>query len=563
MSTRPLTQRTNTYFCYVKQTELINWFDKSEITDIPKEFTFPFHYQPHPLAVHAAEQLQSYLIEQNWDHNFGFEKDQQGKPTGKMFGVLVVEQEDKIGYLWAFSGRLAGSSEQPRFVPPVFNILKEDSFYRKGEKHLYTLNNRVDELLHSDTYLSAKKSLNDAKLEFESALKRKKAELAERKKKRRELRKDADEALLNDLSAQSMNDHFSLKELKEEWQRKISKLTEHLNLLEKEIEEAKRERRTYSSQLQQEIFSAFSFLNPSGERKDLNAIFNEIDTPIPSGAGECAAPKLLHFAYENGLNPIAMAEFWWGSPPQTVIRKHGHYYPACKSKCKPILAHMLEGLNVQQNPLEEDDSEHFLEVIFEDEDIIAINKPSGLLSVPGKTKRASVESIIKSQVLDLEGPVIVHRLDMSTSGIMLLAKNMTSYHELQKQFADKTISKRYVAVLEGLIDQKEGFISLPLRVDLDNRPQQMVCYDHGKTAETRFEFLERKGKRTKIAFYPITGRTHQLRVHSAHPKGLNTPIVGDDLYGTADKRLHLHAQEITFIHPRKGNEMTISTKDPF
>lgn len=550
-------------FAPMKGNQKVNWFRENEVGEIPSEFTYPFHYEPHPLAVLASKSLQSFLLEQNWDHNFGFETDREGKPTGKMFGVLIVEKEGQIGHLWGFSGRLAGSSVHPRFVPPVFNILEENSFYRKGEEHLYTLNNRVEELENTEEYLQAKSALKNALNEFESALGDKKADLKIRKKIRHELRIDANDQTREELSKQSMKDHFELKEFKENWQSKIDELSTHLNKFEQEINGAKNTRKKYSGNLQQQIFTAFSFLNSKGETKDLNDIFNSIDTPIPSGAGECTAPKLLHYAYNNGFTPLAMAEFWWGSPPQTVIRKHGHYYPACKSKCKPILEHMLEGLKVANNPLEEDHGDHFLEVIYEDNDIIAVNKPAGLLSVPGKTKRASVESIIKSQVLDLEGPVIVHRLDMSTSGIMLLAKNTKAYHTLQQQFADKTIQKKYTAILEGVIDKKEGIISLPLRVDLDNRPQQMVCHEHGKKAVTKFEFLERKGKRSKVAFYPITGRTHQLRVHASHPSGLNTPIVGDDLYGTHDKRLFLHAAEIRFTHPSTGEEMKLTAKEAF
>lgn len=547
----------------MRDDNIINWFEVNEVTDIPSEFTYPFHYQPHPLAINAATKLQKFLISQNWDHNFGFEHDRNGKPTGKMFGVLIIEKEGKIGYLWGFSGRLAGTSVQPRFVPPVFNILEKNGFYRKGEKHLFTLNNRVEELLNSDNYIQVKEELKLTKKGFEEALKTKKAELSERKKARHLLRENAIESELNELSAQSMRDHFELKELKENWQKRIVDLTEQLSILEHEIALVKDERKRFSGNLQNEIFKAFSFLNNNGNSSDLTEIFGKTDFPIPSGAGECAAPKLLHYAYQNNLRPLAMAEFWWGTPPNTIIRKHGHFYPACKSKCKPILEHMLQGLNVESNPLEEDNRDHIIEIIYEDDDIIAVNKPEGLLSVPGKTNRPSVLSIINSQVPDLEGPVIVHRLDMSTSGIMILAKNTESYHGLQKQFEEKTIRKKYIAVLDGVLKAMNGRIELPLRVDLDNRPQQMVCFDHGKNAITEFSFIERKGKRCKVAFFPITGRTHQLRVHSAHPSGLNMPIVGDDLYGIQEKRLYLHAQEICFVHPKTGQEITLTTKDPF
>ncbi|MFZ9029368.1 MAG: pseudouridine synthase [Crocinitomicaceae bacterium] len=550
-------------FATLKVPSYIRWFDDVDVNELPEEFTYPFNYQPHPIALKAAEKLQYYLLDKDWDHNFGFDRDQDGKPTGKMFGVLVVEHNGKIGYLWGFSGRLAGTPIHDDFVPPVFNILDENSFYRKGEKHLTTLNAKVEELLNSAEYLEIKKQVIAVKGQFEKDLAILKSKQAEQKKLRKKLREQASDEMLSELDKESMRAHFELKEFKKDRQNAIAKLEKELSEYEKVISEAKTERKNFSNDLQQQIFAAFSFQNALGEVQDLNDIFGELGMPIPSGAGECSAPKLLQFAYMNDLKPIAMAEFWWGSPPQNIIRKHGHFYPACKSKCKPILGHMLKGLNVASNPLEEDHQEYFLEVIYEDEDILAINKPEGLLSVPGKTNRASVLSIIQSQVQGLEGPIIVHRLDMSTSGIMLLAKNIASYHHLQQQFADKIVRKKYLAILDDVLKSTDGTISLPLRVDLDNRPQQMVCHDHGKEAITKYEFIERKGKRSKVAFYPVTGRTHQLRVHAAHPKGLNMPIVGDDLYGKIDKRLMLHAQKITFTHPTSGNQMTLSTPDPF
>ncbi len=550
-------------FALLKNENRIHWFDKKEVTELPLAFTYPYNYQPHPLALKAAEKLMEYLTLHQPDHNFGFEKDQDGKPTGKMFGVLVVEQNGNVGYLWGFSGRLAGTPLHDNFVPPVFNILSENSFYIKGEKQLNTLNMKVEELLNSADYIEIKEKVVEANRQFDKDLITLKSAHTERKKHRKKLRENASDALIKELNKESMQEHFELKDFKNKRLDEIDRLEMRLSHFKAKIEEAKAVRKKFSNNLHQQIFEAFSFKNALGETKDLNDIFGALDTPIPSGAGECSAPKMLQFAYIHDLKPIAMAEFWWGSPPQNIIRKHGHFYPACKSKCKPILGHMLKGLKVAENPLEEDDKEYFLEIIYEDEDIVVVNKPEGLLSVPGKTKRASVLSIIQSQVQNLEGPIIVHRLDMATSGIMVLAKNTRAYHHLQQQFANKTVRKKYLAVLDGVLKSERGTISLPLRVDLDNRPHQMVCYDHGKEAITEFVFIERKGKRSKVAFYPITGRTHQLRVHAAHPKGLNMSIVGDDLYGIIDKRLMLHAQEITFEHPTKNKEISLVTPDPF
>ena len=542
---------------------MIKWFEHTEVGDLPTEFTYPFNYKPHPIAIKASQKLQQYLSQKKWNHNFGFERDQDGKPTGKMFGVLVIEKDGRIGHIWGFSGKLAGTNIHDNFVPPVYNILEENSFFRNGENHLNQINAKVDKLLSSPEYIEIQKKLKEAQNQYEKELKALKLKHSEQKNYRTKQREKASEELISILNNESMVEHFELKKFKKYWQDKISNLEREVNNFESEIEEAKTARKKKSKNLQKEIFSAFSFKNGLGETKDLNQIFREISVPIPSGAGECSAPKLLQFAYDQGLKPIAMAEFWWGSPPQTIIRKHGHFYPACKSKCKPILEHMLKGLKVEANPLEDDSMEYFLEVIYEDESIIAINKPDGLLSVPGKGKKKSVLSMIKSQVQDLEGPIIVHRLDMSTSGIMLLAKTKAAYHHLQRQFSEKKVVKKYLAVLDNILKSKSGTISLPLRVDLDNRPQQMVCFEHGKEAITEYEFIEDKSLGSKVAFYPITGRTHQLRVHSAHINGLNIPIAGDDLYGKAGKRLMLHAQEITFIHPTSEKTMTLCTPDPF
>lgn len=545
--------------------ELIHWFETGDLTDIPNEFTYPFHYTPHPLAKKAAQELQNYLDSKSeWKHNFGFDDSADGKATGKMFGVLIVENNGRYGYLWAFSGRLGGSNKHPQFVPPVFDILDENGFFRKGETELGTISDAIEGLLNSERYVKAKVHVKTVQSDYETAISELKAEHSEKKKRRSLLRKNSGSTHSPELDAESKSDHFELKQFKSIWNEKVELAQKELNLVQGEIELLKESRAKLSANLQQQIFHSFSFLNAQGEERDLKSIFDEFDIPFPqAGSGECSAPKLLNYAYQNGLKPIAMAEFWWGNPPKTIIRKHGHFYPACKSKCKPILSHMLKGLTVEANPLENDPFPVELEVIYEDEDIIAINKPSGMLSVPGKTKRASVLSIIKSQVPTLEGPVIVHRLDMSTSGIMLLAKNMNAYHALQDQFAERTIEKTYLALLEGVPSESAGTIDLPLRVDLDNRPQQMVCNDHGKQAITEFKVVEIRSKRTLIEFHPLTGRTHQLRVHSAHPLGLNTPIVGDDLYGKVDKRLCLHAQKITFTHPGSKERMTFETKLPF
>ena len=259
-----------------------------------------------------------------------------------------------------------------------------------------------------------------------------------------------------------------------------------------------------------------------------------------------------------------MAEFWWGKPLKTSIRKHLYFYPACTGKCKPILTHMLEGVSIDKNPLEAQlKEEKEIEILYEDADLLVINKPHDLLSVAGKEIKDSVYSRIQKLYPNATGPLVVHRLDMSTSGILLVAKNEAIYKALQAQFINKTIQKRYVALLDGVLKEGEGKIDLPLRVDLNDRPKQLVCYEHGKKALTQWETIEAIGTKTKVYFYPITGRTHQLRVHAAHQLGLNTSKVGDDLYGKKSDRLYLHAEKITFKHPTSKKEVSFTAPAPF
>jgi tRNA pseudouridine32 synthase/23S rRNA pseudouridine746 synthase len=259
-----------------------------------------------------------------------------------------------------------------------------------------------------------------------------------------------------------------------------------------------------------------------------------------------------------------MAEFWWGQSPKSEIRKHRQFYPACKSKCEPILmTHMLKGLQIDANPFEDNPTGKEIEVVYEDEVLLVINKPAEFLSVPGKKITDSVYQRIKEKYPEATGPLVVHRLDMSTSGLMLIAKDEATYVKLQSQFIKRTISKRYVALLDGVLHDNEGSIDLPLRVDLEDRPRQLVCFDHGKPAQTNWKKIKIINNQTLVYFYPITGRTHQLRVHASHELGLKTPIIGDDLYGTKSNRLHLHAEQLIFIHPLSNKEICFHCEAEF
>ena len=528
--------------------------------DLPKEFTFPFNYEPHPITIKAAEHLQTYLSKQEGKLN-QYGKGLRNKPTnGKMFGVLVVKNEnDELGYLSAYSGEIYEREEHTVFVPPIYDKFKADSYFLKESENITLLNKSISDLEQSETYLAIKdrlnqlKSANEQKLNIERTRKRKTR--SKRRVDKNLAKESLDATAFDNLIAQqnqeSINDKFYLKEYASYLESKILELQQSYDTLKGNIETLKSERKSKSITLQDWMFKQYNFLNAYGEEKNVRTIFKNVGIDIPpSGSGDCVAPKLLNFAYQNDFKPIAMAEFWWGISPRTVVRHQGYYYPACKSKCKPILGHMLQGLKVQPNPMLINPADgKGIEIIFEDDHIAIIHKPHEFLSVPGKNIEDSIYTRMKKKYVKATGPLIVHRLDMSTSGIMLIAKTKEAHQSLQKQFLKRTVKKTYVALLDGVLEGDSGSIELPLRVDLDNRPHQLVCQKHGKYALTKWELIDILNNQSLVRFFPITGRTHQLRVHAAHPLGLNTPIVGDDLYGKKKDRLYLHAESIEFNHP--------------
>jgi len=542
---------------------------------LPEKFTFPFYYEPHELSIMAAKEVQIYLESQtDFEHNFGLDPQQEGLQIGKMFGVMIVRNsKGDLGYLAAFSGKLAESNYINGFVPPIYNTLNKEGFYKKGEAYLNTLNKQIDDLEADSNIDLAKQDLSQLEVDYEEALRQFKAKSKLEKSKRKQQREtakdklseEAYQGLLEELKKQSIYFHFRLRDLKQEWTSKIDTAKATLNQILQPIELLKQERRSLSSSLQKRLHQQYQFLNSKGEIKDLLDIFDETNLPHPpAGSGECAAPKLFQYAYEHNMEPIAMAEFWWGTSPNSEVRKHKQFYPSCRGKCEPILGHMMQGLNVEDNPMEQFvPYEGHLEVLYEDDYLLLVNKPHEFLSVPGKMISESVYSKMKAYLPDAKGPLLVHRLDMSTSGVLLVAKNEKTHKNLQKQFIERTIKKRYVALLNGEVNGESGYIELPLRVDLNNRPRQLVCYDHGKPAKTRFEVVSKANGKTRVYFYPISGRTHQLRVHAAHQKGLQTPILGDDLYGTKGERLHLHAECLEFEHPVKKERMEVICKAPF
>lgn len=547
-----------------------NCFQKfqSDVSHIklPNKFTFPFVYEPHEIAYKAAEELENYIVNNEWNHNFDTNQPNL-PPFGKMFGVLVVSNsKGELGYLSAFSGKLGDEVLINNFVPPIFDRLTEDSYFLEGKDELNIINAKVDELEADSDYASWKGILQRETEYSLNVLAEEKAFIKKSKAKRnKEKESRISEDRLLALNNESISEQLRLKRLKRFWRSRLEFVQSKIDEFTTKIQKLKVERKAKSNTLQKKIFTDYKFLNYNQEWESLWNIFENTPKKIPpSGAGDCCAPKLMQFAYQNELKPIAMAEFWWGKSPNSIIRKHKHFYPACKGKCEPILGHMLKGLDVDSNPLlSETKPLGDISIVYQDEHVLLINKPTGLLSVPGKELIDSVEVRLTERFKTEFVPRLLHRLDMATSGIMIFAKSKRAHKNLQKQFLNRVIKKRYVALLDGLLEETSGTIDLPLRVDFENRPNQMVCYEHGKHAITNYEVIEVKDGKTLVYFYPVTGRTHQLRMHASYPKGLNTPILGDVLYGKRANRLHLHAERITFVHPIKKEEISFTVDTPF
>lgn len=595
---------------------------------LPEKFTYPFHYTPHPLCVLAAEEVKAYIASRKeW---------QEELASGKMFGVLIVQtdngitnnEENQIGYLAAFSGNLAGKNLHPYFVPPVYDLLQPEGFFKIEEEQISAINIRIRELENSSSYLDSKEKWKIETEQAKAVLNQAKAEL-KMAKEAREIRRQSSPELSEEEQAslirESQYQKAEYKRLEKEWKKRLEELEMEVRHFDIEIERLKTERKERSAALQRKLFEQFRMLNAQGEVKDLYTIFEQTVQKVPpAGAGECALPKLLQYAYLHQLKPLAMAEFWWGDSPKNEIRHHGYCYPSCKGKCEPILQHMLQGLEIDENPLLNPvHEEEELEIVFEDEWLLVVNKPAGMLSVPGKAEdRDSVYHRLKKKYPEATGPMIVHRLDMATSGLLLVAKTKEVHQDLQAQFANRSIKKRYVAVLDGAIIKTEketkpiaekailiakdtvstkktakaertgstGRIELPLCLNPLDRPRQMVSSEHGKEAITEYQIISESEritsesentfnesnridesersinesrKYTRIVFYPLTGRTHQLRVHAAHPEGLGCPILGDELYGKKADRLYLHAEYIEFRHPIYGNILCIQKEADF
>ena len=558
---------------------------------LPVRFNNPFDYEPDALCRAAVKQLQANLpitpIE------------------GKMYGVLIVERNGEIGYLQAYSGQIADEGED--FVPAVFDYLQSDGYFKIHEAEITQLNQQITQLKASTAYQQALNSLKMIQQKAEKDIEEARKVMQGAKFLRDKRRKEAfiSEAERNEMTRQSQFLKAELQRKKKAYAEQITAAQTIVNGYQKHITAWKRERKMKSDHLQHWLFSQFSLLNACRERKNLLDIFRDYylkNSPArtkaahitsvntaerttkenlaasllpPSGAGECCEPKLLQYAFLHGYKPISMAMFWWGPSPKTEIRQHGNYYPACNGKCKPILEWMLDGIDVDYKDCNRTDYEtelalsERLKIRYEDDYLAVVVKPSGLLSVPGKGCQPSVYSILKERWKGKSDVFMVHRLDMDTSGLLVVARNTEVYKALQAQFIGRSVKKKYVALLPFSVLEKklpaEGRIELPLSPDPDDRPRQRVDRTNGKPATTEYRFIGKTtyGKEAleavKIELYPLTGRTHQLRIHCAHPDGLGSPIIGDNLYGQRAERLWLHAEHLEFTHPITQKRMTFDT----
>lgn len=533
---------------------LIHSFPDNFIIEEPHCLADPFRYAPHPSVREAAR-----LVMQHIDEEATLTED---FAEGKMLGVLVARETSnetpRIGYLAAFSGNVGGRSLIEGFVPPIYDLLNPDGEFKRREAEITEINKKISEISSSDGLSSIKIELSEAERDRDLELESARSAMANSKARREKMRQCcSDEEVLADLVRESQYEKAELKRLKSSWESRISSLKMRMHAILDEVATLKAKRASMSESLQEWIFRQYVVHNPSGEEATINEIFAGQGLVPPGGTGECAAPKLLEYAYRNGLEPLAMGEFWYGRSPQTAVRTHGHFYPSCTSKCGPLLGYMLKGIEFSSSKVHGSP-----EVIYEDSDLIAVSKPSGMPSVPGLDGKMSL--------LEHLGPHFqsVHRLDMDTSGVMIFAKNDAAAASLRSQFQEHTIRKTYHARLcatgEGSILNigQTGNIKLPLNADYDERPRQKVDSSQGKDSLTAYEVSDiLKDGSIEIIFHPHTGRTHQLRVHSAHISGLGHPIAGDMLYGgeNAD-RLCLHAYSICFMHPSSDEEITISSE---
>lgn len=589
----------------------------------PERFTYPFCYEPHSLCVLAAEQVQAYIAAHpafstaaDSGKMFGVlvvETPDEAAPLAFLaaYSGLLANRND-----WDWFVPPVYDAQQP----DGWYKTHEAEITRINHE-ITALENDPLTLQVRRTYAEAKQQAVEAIASYQTKVKSAKV-LRDIRRLHHNLSPEENAELIRESQFLKAELH-RLKKLHEQT---VAQAAAPYTAIEQRLKRLKQQRKELSDQLQRWLFSQYRLLNARGEERSVMEIFNpdnpavaassqgktpaneesasrslsssaaasngcppqfllastvisneataqklpsntaadscapEIVLP-PAAIGDCCAPKLLQYAFAHHLKPRCMAEFWWGQSPKMEVRHHLHYYPACRGRCLPLLSFMLQGLDVDPNPLEQS-SEQPLPIVYEDEWLLVVNKPAGMLSVPGKLNRPSVESLVRQRLCNGKTPLIVHRLDMETSGLMVVAKTKEAHEQLQQQFENRQVEKQYIALLEG-IPAAGHRISLPLRADLLDRPRQVVDFEHGKTAVTDYEIVSIVDGGARVALYPHTGRTHQLRVHCAHPLGLGIPIVGDALYGKAGSRLCLHAARLTFTHPATGQRLTFEQAPDF
>lgn len=528
---------------------------------LPMRMNNPFFYTPHPLCKLAMAEVKARLYAMA-EHDCGLSEELE---KGKMIGVLVAEDENgNVGYMAAFSGQIADRDTLPGFVPPVFSYLAPDGYFKTEEAEISRINKEISCMENCSELARLRQDLSDTERECQAEIEAYKVRMAEAKLRRDEARLlgGMDAAKEAELIKESQYMKAELRRLKAKCKDMIAVRQGKVEAITDRVRQLKTERQQRSDSLQRWLFGRFVMMNSRGETKNLMEIFKDTAIGIPpSGSGECCEPRLLQYAFANRLKPRAMAMMWLGNSPQGLVRNHESYYPACQGRCKPILQWMLEGIETDPDHIYSGcDSGKKLKILYEDDDIVVVGKLAGILSVPGRSKRDSVKSMIQKMFPKAEGPLMVHRLDMATSGIMVVALNSKAYRNLQKQFATHSVRKKYVAILskhpDGIHPGQSGTISLPISPDYINHPCQRIDPVLGKEAITHWT-LETD---TRISLYPLTGRTHQLRLHCAHPDGFGVPIKGDTLYGTPADRLYLHAETIEFVHPTTGEIMKFNLK---
>ena len=524
----------------------------------PSRMNNPLNYTPHPLCVMAAEEVRRMVRE-------NAVMSSETRKSGKMFGVLVVETPDgNTGYLAAYSGQIAGRSNWDGFVPAVFDYLQDGGYFKTCEAEITAINKQVRLMETSEERRRLLTHLDETIAKAASEEQAYKT-LMHESKARRDSERAAGGVTPEREAEMTRESQFQKAELRRMRKRNadtIAMAREACHCYDTSISLLKQKRRTMSDRLQEWLFHHFVMLNKDGDSRSLTDIFRtSLSASPPAGAGECCEPRLLQYAFSHAMTPKCMAMFWIGASPEGEIRHEQTYYPACRSKCKPILEWMLGKDIVKDDTFITQHNGDNLTIIYQDSDIIVVDKPAGMLSVPGKNDAPSVLSLLQRKMEDNIFPV--HRLDMDTSGLMVFVRNKKAQRNLQRQFETHSIVKRYIALLERKPDSEQGTISLPLSPDMADRPRQMVDYRHGKQALTHYRLCTSPSTPMRRQFLtvgdnlvelsPLTGRTHQLRVHCAHPGGLASPIVGDRLYGTTNHpRLCLHAEYLEFRHPTTG-----------